>query len=454
MNKSDKNSIIEIIMPGLSLFSRERKVIFVDYTVQEVLRFVGDNDVKFVKLAFCDIYGRLKNLNIFADELPVAFSRGMAFNAKGIDGYTGTKQDEIFLKPDPATLNVLPWRPHEGCVARLLCDLVKYDGTPFEGDTRYILKDAVAKLKELGYGCDISSSSEFYLFKTDELGNPTHIPQDYAGYLDASPLDKGENVRRDICLTLEEMEIIPKTSHHERGPGQNEVDFRKNYALSAADDMNTFRYVVKTIAERNGLYASFMPKPLENCNGSAQHLGFMLTQNGINIMKNADGSISDTAMSFMCGILRRVREICIFSNPIANSYERFGSGEAPAAIGYAIDNHSTLMRINQEVGKEAKIVLRSPDGSSNQYITIALLLYAGIEGIEEKLTEKDVNIGQKLPMSLKEAIDIAADSEFIKRHIDKTIIDNYISQKTAEWEKYSKSGGDKQELFNKQFLTL
>ena len=435
-------------------FSRERKVIFVDYTVQEVLRFVDDNDVKFVKLAFCDIYGRLKNLNIFADELPVAFSRGMAFNAKGIDGYTGTKQDEIFLKPDPATLNVLPWRPHEGCVARLLCDLVKYDGTPFEGDTRYILKDAVAKLNELGYACDIGSSSEFYLFKTDELGNPTHIPQYYAGYLDASPLDKGENVRRDICLTLEEMEIIPKTSHHERGPGQNEVDFRKNYALSAADDMNTFRYVVKTIAERNGLYASFMPKPLENCNGSAQHIGFMLLQNGINIMKNADGSISDTAMSFMCGILRRVREICIFSNPLANSYERFGSGEAPSKICYALDDHSTLIRVNQEVGNGAKIVLRSPDGSSNQYITIALLLYAGIEGIKEKLTEKDVNIGQQLPMSLKEAIDIARDSEFIKSHIDKTIIDNYISQKTAEWEIYSKGGDAKQELLKHQFLTL
>lgn len=425
-----------------------------DYTVQEVLRFVSDNDVKFVKLAFCDIYGRLKNLNIFADELPVAFSRGMAFNAKGIDGYIGTKQDEIYLKPDPATLNVLPWRPHEGCVARLLCDLVKYDGTPFEGDTRYILKDAVAQLEKLGYSCDISSSSEFYLFKTDEFGNPTRQPQDIAGYLDASPLDKGENVRRDICLTLEEMEVIPKTSHHERGPGQNEVDFRKNDALKAADDMNTFRYVVKTIAERNGLYASFMPKPMKDSNGSAQHIGFMLFKNGENIMKNPDGSTSDTAMSFMCGILRRIKEICIFSNPLANSYERFGSGEAPSKICYAIDDHSTLIRINQEIGNEAKIVLRSPDGSSNQYLTIALLLYAGIEGIAEGLSEKDVNIGESLPMSLNEAIGIAQNSVFIRKHIDKTIIDNYISQKTAEWSIYSEGGCKKEELIDKQFLTL
>lgn len=420
-----------------------------DYTESEVLRFVEENNVKFVKLAFCDIFGKLKNLNIFADELPKAFAKGMAFNAKGIDGFA-TKQDELFLKPDPGTLNVLPWRPHEGCVARLLCDVVKLDGTPFEGDSRDILKKAVGELKKLDLTCNIGSSNEFYLFKTDEFGSPTKEPQDFAGYLDASPLDKGENVRRDICLTLEDMEVIPKTSHHERGPGQNEIVFKKNDALSAADDINTFKYVVKAIAERNGLFASFMPKPIPNQNGSGMHISFMLNKNGKNIMKNYDGTLSDTAMHFLCGILKHIKEISLFSNPLANSYERFGSGEAPKNISYAFDDHSTLVRINQSIGQDAKFVLRSPDPACNQYITTALLIFAGIEGIENKYLEKDVSIGEKLPSNLSEAIEIAKNSDFIYKHIDKSIIENYLSAKQAEWDLYIKE--DNSSFLNHMFL--
>lgn len=425
-----------------------------DYTQSEVLRFVEDNNVKFIKLAFCDIFGKMRNLNVFADELPKAFESGMAFNANGIDGMKFMKQDELVLCPDPGTLNVLPWRPHEGCVARLLCDIKEYNGTPFEGDGRYILKQAVKELADLGYKCDICSSSEFYLFKTDEMGIPTHIPLDNAGYLDAAPFDKGENVRRDICLTLEEMEIIPRTSHHERGPGQNEIVFAKNDALSAADDMNTFKYVVKTIAEINGLYASFMPKPLDNRNGSALHLEFMLTKNGKNVMKNADGSLSGVALNFMCGILRHIEEISLFSNPLSNSYERFGSGEAPKNISYSFDHHSTLIRINQAVGSDAKIVLRSPDSACNQYITLALLLFAGAEGIKNQYTEKDVDMGKSLPSSLLEAMNIAQQSDFISQHLSKTLIDNYITYKTKEWELYSKDENSRATLLNELFLKL
>lgn len=424
-----------------------------DYSQSEVLRFVEENNVKFVKLSFCDIFGKLKNLNLFADELNKAFDVGMAFNAKGVDGFSGfARQDELYLKPDSGTLNVLPWRPHEGCVARLLCDIVKHDGTPFEGDTRNIMKNAVKELENLGYSCDIGSSCEFYLFKTDETGAPTHDPHDFAGYLDASPLDKGENVRRDICLTLEEMEIIPKTSHHERGPGQNEIDFKKNDALSAADDLNTFKYVVKAIAERNGLFASFMPKPLQSSNGSGMHIAFMLNKDGKNVMKNDDGTMSDIGNAFMFGILKHICEISLFSNPLANSYERFGSGEAPKNISYAIDDHSTLIRINQAVGKDAKIVLRSPDPACNQYITFALLLYAGIEGIRNKYTEKDVDLGRELPKTLNDAIEIAKNSEFINSHIDKTLIDNYIKSKTEEWNEYSADDESKRNLFKRTFL--
>lgn len=425
-----------------------------DYTQSEVLRFVEENNVKFIKLAFCDIFGKMRNLNVFADELPKAFANGMAFNANGIDGMKFMKQDELILCPDPGTLNVLPWRPHEGCVARLLCDIRKFDSTPFEGDGRYILKQAVKELNSLGYDCDIGSSSEFYLFKTDELGAPTFTPLDNAGYLDAAPLDKGENVRRDICLTLEEMGIIPRTSHHERGPGQNEIDFAKNDALSAADDMNTFKYVVKTIAEINGLYASFMPKPLNDHNGSALHLKFMLTQSGRNIMKNSDGTLSSIAVNFMCGILRHIEEISLFSNPLANSYERFGSGEAPKNISYSSDHHSTLIRINQALGSDAKIVLRSPDSACNQYITIALLLFAGAEGIKNKYTEKDVNIGKLLPETLKQAMDIAKQSEFIAQHLSDVLINNYITYKTKEWELYAESEDSRSKVLNELFLKL
>lgn len=412
-----------------------------DYTKAEVLRFVEENDVKFVKLAFCDIFGRLKNLNLFAEELKKAFDRGMPFNAHGVDGFAALEQDELYLKPVSGTLNVLPWRPHEGCVARLLCDIVKFDGTPFGGDARNLLKSAVAELKALGYTCDISSSCEFYLFKTDESGEPTDIPQDRAGYLDASPLDRGENVRRDICLTLEEMEIIPRTSHHERGPGQNEIDFCKNDALSAADDMNTFKYVVKAIAERNGLYASFMPKPLAEHPGSGLHLGFMLNKNGKNITKNADGGLSDEARHFMFGILKHIREISLFSNPLANSYERFGSGEAPKQISFSQDCGSALIRISQSAGEDAKFVLRSPDPACNQYLTFALLIYAGIDGLKNNYTEKDLEPNTTLPDSLGDAIAIVRQGSFVQSLVDREIIDSYISAKTAEWQSYSSDRG-------------
>ncbi|MFA9381097.1 MAG: glutamine synthetase family protein, partial [Acetanaerobacterium sp.] len=232
------------------------------YTASDVIQFAKENDVKFIRLAFCDVFGTLKNLSIMLDELPRAFENGILFDASCVGGYGKMEETELFLFPDPTTLTVLPWRPQQGRVVRLFCDIRRPDGSPFAGDNREILRQAVAKAHELGLTCSIGTDCEFYLFEADENGNPTKKPHDRARFFDVAPLDCGENVRRDICLTLEEMDIKPESSHHEKGPGQNEIDFKSSTALRAADNFATFKSVVKAMAARNGLFASFMPKPI------------------------------------------------------------------------------------------------------------------------------------------------------------------------------------------------
>lgn len=437
-----------------------------DYTIREVLQFVEENDVKFVRLAFFDVFGSMKNISIMSTELSRAFDYGISFDASSVKGFMNVEESDLLLYPDASTLAVLPWRPQQGRVVRFYCNIKHPDGTDFEGDGRSILKGAMQKALEAGYVPQIGTECEFYLFEADEKGNPTSIPHDNAGYCDIAPADKGENVRREICLTLEEMGIQPERSHHESGPGQNEIDFKYNNALIAADNLETFKAVVRSVAGRSGLFASFLPKPIKGATGSGLHVNFSLLRNGINIFKIDQTDFYKEAEFFIAGILKRASEITLFSNPIINSYARLGSGEAPRFITWSYQNRSQLVRIPAAAGDFSRMELRSPDPSCNPYIVFALLIYAGLEGIKEKIelqkptnlnlyTAKDTELNalNKLPFTLEEAFIQAKNSEFVKENLPKSILDAFYNEKKKEWEEYSlskdKDAFEKEKYFNK-----
>lgn len=408
-----------------------------NYTVKEVLQFVEGNDVKFVRLVFFDIFGVKKNISIMSGELKSAFEKGALVSSSNVCGFDGADSSDLLLFPDPNTLKVLTWRPQQGAVVRLLCDIRHQDGRPFQADVRKVLKKAVQKTKEMGFTCMAGLSCEFYLFKMDDDGNPTRIPHDNAGYLDVAPLDKGENVRRLICLTLEDMDIIPLSSHHEDGPGQNEIDFKHSDLLSAADDYYTFKSVVKMSATANGLYASFMPKPLSDKSGSGMHINVVLKEYDENIFTDKGRGMSKKAKSFIAGVLRRAAEMTVFFNPLSNSYARFGAYEAPGTIDWSYGNTQTLIRLLMPKTDRARVDFRSPDPSCNLYLGFALLVYAGLEGIEDGLElcepdETGEGTAEKLPQSLAQAIELARNSEFIRKCLPEQIFENYINIKTRE----------------------
>lgn len=433
-------------------------------TSSEAIQFVEQNDVKFVRLAFFDVFGKMKNISIMASELPRAFESGIGFDASCVRGFTQVDESDLLLFPDPSTLTVLPWRPQQGRVVRLYCNIKHPDGTPFEGDGRYILKKALLDAQEEGYTVQIGSECEFYLFELDENGNPTKTPHDFGGYCDVAPIDKGENVRREICLTLEEMGIMPVSSHHESGPGQNEIDFKYSNALEAADNLQTFKSVVKSVAARNGLYASFMPLPIYESFGSGLHMNISLLNNGINIFETDPSRHSQVAESFIAGILKRVREITLFLNPITNSYLRFGRGEAPEYISWSHQNRSQLVRIPAATGEFSRMELRSPDPSCNPYVAFSLLIYAGLEGIKNKsvlpaptnlnlyqsLSEQTAHL-EKLPSSLSEALELAKESEFVKKHLSEKVYNTYLTEKQKEWEEYN-TNPDCESFENKKYF--
>jgi glutamine synthetase len=427
------------------------------YTMKEVLQFVKENDVKFIRLAFCDILGVQKNISVMPEELARAFESGISFDASAIAGFMSVEQSDLFLYPDPSTMSILPWRPQQGRVLRFFCDIKHPDKRDYEGDTRNILKQAVKRAADMGYVCKIGSECEFYLFETDEKGNPTDITYDEGGYLDIAPLDKGENVRREICLTLEQMGIKPESSHHEEGPGQNEIDFKYSDALSAADNFIAFKSVVKAIAARNGLFASFMPKPIINKSGSGLHINMSLSKNGYNIFKNGSDDNEAAVKSFIAGILDKIIDITAFANPIVNSYARLGGFKAPKYVSWSHQNRSQLIRIPAATDEYSRIELRSPDPSCNPYITFALLLNAGLDGIEQKMklpepinfniytlgSDKLENI-KVLPANLKQALDILAQSSFIKNIVNEGIFNRYLGIKLSEWETYQKNSDNKE----------
>lgn len=386
------------------------------YTAEEVYDYVSQEDVKFIRLAFCDPTGKMKNVSIMPEELPKAFVNGIGFDASAIEGFGTEVYSDLLLFPIPSTLTVLPWRPSHGKVVRMFCDIRYPDGTPFERDSRKILLNATKYAEKKGYTVKFGTEFEFYLFKLDENGDPTNIPFDNAGYMDVAPEDKGENVRRDICLTLLDMGILPECSHHEEGPGQNEIDFRYGDALPSADNAINFISVVKTAALRNGLYANFSPKPLAGKSGNGMHINISV--------KNEAGE--DCTLGFMAGILARVKELTAFLNPTEESYFRLGEQKAPKYVTWSRENRSQLIRIPAAKGEYKRMELRSPDPTANPYIAFALLIYAGIDGLENGLTPPaPVNVNlfaadeeftdklDKLPGSLTEAKEIAARSEWL-----------------------------------------
>lgn len=396
------------------------------YTAREVFDFVRQEDVKFIRLAFCDVNGKQKNISIMPDELPRAFSDGISFDASAIKGFGDEVGSDLLLFPVPSTLNILPWRSSHGNVIRMFCSMKYPDGTQFEKDSRMILQRAVDAAAAKGVSVQFGAEFEFYLFNTDEKGMPTDEPFDRAGYMDVAPEDRGENARREICLTLVEMGIKPESSHHEEGPGQNEIDFRYSDAMTAADNAMNFMTVVKAAAQRNGIYADFSPKPLPGESGNGLHINMSV--------KTADGE--DHTNAFMAGILAHIKEMTAFLNPTEESYKRLGEKKAPKYITWSPENRSQLIRIPAAKGEYRRIELRSPDPTANPYIAYALLIMAGLDGIERELTAPEaVNVNlykadssvteplDRLPASLDEAIAVAEGSDFVRGVIGMNITD-------------------------------
>ncbi len=403
-------------------------------SIEDIIEFVEENDVKFIRLAFCDLYGEQKNISIMPQELRSAFENGINFDSFLIKGFEDNGKD-LFLKPDPDTLHVLPWRPQSGRVIRFYCNVVYADGTPFSMDYRHFLKDTLAECEQMGFSTRMGLRSEFYLFKTDENGNPTEEPFDNGGYLDVAPRDKAENIRREICLTLEEMGINPESSHHERGPGQNEIDFCSADVLTTADNLVTYKNVVENIAARNGAFACFDPKPLENRPGNGLHI-LMANYKGDVNLQETDKEFTE---SFMAGIYNRIKDITLFLNCRRDSYNRFGLSEAPKYITWSSQNNSRLFRAPEINGKRKHFILRSPDSCCNPYMASAIIIQAGIAGVKnkEKLPEAtDVNFRflnkdnsanlERLPESIEEAIEMASNSDFINNSNFAPIAKTYI----------------------------
>ena len=401
------------------------------YSKEEVKQYVVEEDVKFIRLAFCDVFGRQKNISIMPDELDRAFTYGIAFDASAIAGFGDEAHSDLFLHPDPETLTWLPWRPEHGKVVRMFCSITYPDGKPFECDTRSLNKKAVSDAAEAGYTFYFGAEQEFYLFELDEKNQPTKTPYDRAGYMDIAPEDKGENVRREICLTLEKMGIRPESSHHEEGPGQNEIDFRYTEALTAADNVMTFQTVVKTVARRNGLFADFSPKPLPDEPGNGFH---------INMSVRPDVS-SEKLTHMIAGVLDRAIPTTVFLDPTGDSYKRLGHRKAPRYVSWSAENRSQLVRIPAASKEFRRAELRSPDPTANPYIAFALLIWAGLDGIQKqtelpkpvdinlfKADEKAVSGLEKLPETLDEAKTAAKNDGFIKAHIPAEILDIYCAE--------------------------
>lgn len=422
-----------------------------NYTRQDIMNEVRDKDVEFIRLQFTDMFGQLKNIAVTSSQLEKALDNKFAFEGDAIEGFEGVDTTDLYLYPDLNTFEIFPWRPQQGKVARLICDVYTKDGKPFECDSRNILKKAIAHANKMGYSFDVGPECEFFLFHSDEDGHPTTLTHEKAGYLDISPLDLGENARRDMVLSLEAMGFEIEASHHEQAPAQHEIDFKYDEALCTADNIMTFKMAVKTIARRHGLHATFMPKPKMGVNGSGMHLNMSLSKKGKNVFedKKDELGLSKEAYYFIGGIMKHIKGITAITNPLVNSYKRLMPGfEAPVYVAWSSSKRSPLIRVPAMRGNETKIELRSPDSAANPYLALAVCLEAGLDGIKNKIMPPqsiDQNLFEiseeeckkqaidVLPDTLSKALDEMQKDEFVVEVLGEEFVKKYVQKKRMEW---------------------
>lgn len=425
-----------------------------NYTKKDIIKLVEEQDVEFIRLQFTDIFGNLKNVAITSSQLEKALNNKCMFDGSSVEGFIRIEESDMYLYPDLNTLEIFPWRPQQGKVARLICDVYRPDGKPFEGDSRYILKKVLAEANEMGYTFEVGPECEFFLFHTDENGQPTTLTHEQAGYFDLSPLDLGENARRDMVLTLEEMGFEIEASHHEAAPAQHEIDFKHDEALITADNIMTFKLTVKTIARRHGLHATFMPKPKAGVDGSGMHIDMSLLKDGKNIFADEldENGLSKEAYYFIGGLMKHIKGMMAITNPLVNSYKRLVPGyEAPIYSAWSTTSKSALIRIPAERGEGTRVELRCPDPSANPYLTLAVCLKAGLDGIKNQIMPQesvDCNLSilsevqcrekgiEMLPSTLIEAVNELEKDEFIKEVLGKHVSERYIDAKVKEWNQY------------------
>lgn len=425
-----------------------------NYSKEDIMNLVNDEDVEFIRLQFTDMFGSLKNVAITASQLEKALNNKCMFDGSSIEGFVRIEESDMYLYPDLNTLEIFPWRPQQGKVARLICDVYRPNGDPFEGDPRYILKCAIKEAADMGYAFEVGPECEFFLFHTDENGLPTTLTHEKAGYFDLGPLDLGENARRDMVLTLEDMGFVIEASHHEVAPAQHEIDFKYDEALATADNIMTFKLAVKTIAKRHGLHATFMPKPKFGVNGSGMHINMSLSKDGKNVFDdpNDELGLSKEAYYFIGGIIKHMKGMTAITNPLVNSYKRLVPGyEAPVYIAWSATNRSPLIRIPAARGEGTRIELRCPDPSANPYLALAVCLRAGLDGIANKIeppasvncnifeltSEEKKELGiEAIPGTLIEAVNEMEKDEFVQGVLGKHVSSKYIEAKKAEWANY------------------
>lgn len=424
------------------------------FTKEDIIRIVNEEDIEFIRLQFTDIFGQLKNVAVTKSQIEKALDNKIMMDGSSIEGFTRIHESDQYLYPDLDTFTVLPWCPKERKVARMICDVYNPDGTPFEGDPRYVLKRALKKAAEMGYQFMVGPEMEFFLFETDEKGHPTTNTGDEAGYFDMAPIDRGGEVRRDACLALEALGFEIEASHHETAAGQHEIDFKYADALEAADNIMTFKMAIKTIAQQRGLHATFMPKPLYGVNGSGMHTNMSLFRNGINLFYDPEGKrkLSQECYSFIAGLLSHVRAMTAITNPLVNSYKRLVPGyEAPCYLAWSASNRSALVRIPASRGQSTRVELRCPDPSCNPYLAIAVCLEAGLDGIKkglippEEITDNIFAMGpderrafgiDNLPVTLLDAVNCAEEDPLILSALGQHVYSRLLSGQKAEWYDY------------------
>ncbi len=439
-------------------------------TKEDIMRLAQEEDVEFIRLQFTDICGMLKNIAITASQLEKALDNRCMFDGSSIDGFARIEESDMYLYPDLDTVAIFPWRPQQGKVARLLCDIYLPNGKPYEGDPRYILKKVLSASKEQGYTLEVGPECEFFLFETDDNAQPTTITNEQAGYFDVGPLDFGENARRDMVLTLEEMGFVVDGTHHENAPAQHEIDLHYDEALRTADNIITMKLAVRTIAKQHGLHATFMPKPKHGVNGSGMHLNLSMKKDGKNIFADSTDAngLSQEAYWFIGGLMKHARAITAIANPLVNSYKRLVAGyEAPIHVAWSAKNRSPLIRIPAVSDPDnARIELRSPDSSANPYLVIAACMIAGMDGIKNHIqppartdgniyemtnAERQARGIQDLPVTLAEAIDALEHDETLCRGLGEEFVGKYAEIKRSEWNAYRAqiSQWELQEYLNK-----